>query len=416
MEPNRLTSILREPHFSFRVRKEAERILATLPGVTDPALEVLTGGYRIQTTLDLPLQQVAHELVQKWVANLADKNVNNSALVAIDSATGEIVAYVGSVDYYNRESPEVQGQFDVAGLGRRQPGSAFKPITYASAFQSRDATVSTMLVDAITEFGTTAETSYRPTNADIKEHGPVLALDALRYSMNIPSVQMQYLVGSQTTAEFAEKLGIASTEYIMEQDPGLSLALGSVPVNLTNMTQAYTTFAQQGELNPATTIIEIRDRDNRVVYTREDNGPTVTNPMTPAEAYLPHYILEGNTDPARNLLWGTRAQLIHRRRPAAAGRVQDGDHERLPRRLRLRLRARQPDDRRLDGQQQPGADVERARRGPLQRRRTALPVAGVHDSGPQRAVGLERADAGPADELRSARGHRPGERLPLQRA
>ena len=319
MEPNRLTSILREPHFSFRVRKEAERIVATLPGVTDPEREVLTGGYRIQTTLDVPLQQEAKALVTKWVNQLKSFNVNNSAMVAIDSATGEIVAYVGSVDYFNREAPEVQGQFDVAGLGRRQPGSAFKPITYASAFQSRDATVSTMFVDAMTEFSTSSQSSYRPTNADIKEHGPVLALDALRYSLNIPSVQMQYLVGSQTTADFSESLGIASSEYIMDQDPGLSLALGSVPFNLTNMTQAYTTFAQQGELNPATTIIEIRDRDNRVIYTREDNGPAVTNPMTPAEAYLPHYILEGNTNPATNLLWGERAQLNTadgQRRPA----------------------------------------------------------------------------------------------------
>ncbi|HEX7197360.1 MAG TPA: transglycosylase domain-containing protein, partial [Candidatus Limnocylindria bacterium] len=266
MEPSRLRSILREPHFSFRVRKEAERIVATLPGVTDPQREVLTGGYRIQTTLDLPLQQEAKRLVTKWVEQLRGFNVNNSALVAINSATGEIVAYVGSVDYYNREDARVQGQFDVAGLGRRQPGSAFKPITYASAFQSRDATVSTMFVDAMTQFGLTEETSYRPTNADIKEHGPVLAMDALRYSLNIPSVMMQYLVGSEATAEFSEKLGIASADYIMDQDPGLSLALGSVPVNLTNMTQAYTAFAQQGELNPATTIVEIRDRNNRVVY------------------------------------------------------------------------------------------------------------------------------------------------------
>ena len=147
----------------------------------------------------------------------------------------------------------------------------------------------------------------------------MLAMDALRYSLNIPSVQMQYLVGSQTTADFAESLGIASAEYIMGQDPGLSLALGSVPVNLTNMTQAYSTFAMQGELHPATTIIEIRDRDNRVIYTREDNGPQVSEPMTQAEAYLPHYILEGNTDPDRNLLWGERAQLNTpdgQRRPA----------------------------------------------------------------------------------------------------
>ncbi len=319
MGPNRLTSILQEPHFSFRVREEAERILGSLPGVTDGELAVRTGGYRITTTLDYDLQQLAHELVAKWVANLADKNVNNSALVAIDSNSGEIVAYIGSVDYYNREDPRVQGQFDVAGLGRRQPGSAFKPITYSSAFKAREATVSTMLVDAMTEFGLTPETSYRPTNADIKEHGPVLAMDALRYSLNIPSVMMQYIAGSQTTAEFAESLGIASAEYIMGLDPGLSLALGSVPVNLTNMTQAYGVFAQQGELHPATTILEIRDRDNRVVYTREDNGAATTEPMTAAEAYLTHWILEGNTDPARNLLWGERAQLNTvdgQRRPA----------------------------------------------------------------------------------------------------
>ncbi|HUH17179.1 MAG TPA: transglycosylase domain-containing protein [Methylomirabilota bacterium] len=310
MEPQRLTSILLEPHFAFRVRGEAERILGSLPGVTDGELAVRTGGYTIITTLDYELQRQAHELVKKWVATFADKNVNNGAMVAIDSATGEIVAYIGSVDYYNREDPRVRGQFDIAGLSVRQPGSAFKPITYASAFQSRDATVATMFVDAITEFGL-GSGSYRPTNADIREHGPLLAVDALRYSLNIPSVQMQYLVGAQTTAEFAEKLGIASAEYIMGEDPGLTLTLGSVPVNLTNMTQAYGTFAQQGELNPATTIIEIRDRNNRVVYTREDNAPEPTRPMTPAEAYLPHWILESNTDPARNVLWGRNSQLLN---------------------------------------------------------------------------------------------------------
>jgi membrane peptidoglycan carboxypeptidase len=308
MNPSRVTSILREPQFSFRVRGEAERILGSLPGITDPKLAVRTGGYKITTTIDLKLQEVAKEEVKIWVANLADKNVNNGALVAINSKTGEIVAYVGSVDYNNRKDPRVQGQFDVAGLGVRQPGSAFKPITYTSAFKAHKATVSTMLVDTLTEFGQDG-TTYRPTNADIKERGPVLATDALRYSMNIPSVQMQFLVGPATTATFAESLGIASKDYIMGQDPGLTLTLGSVPVNLTNMTQAYGVFAAQGELHPATTILEIRDRNNRLVYSRDHNGPEVTKPLTPPEAYLTHWILEGNTDPARNLLWGTRAML-----------------------------------------------------------------------------------------------------------
>ena len=317
MNPSRIASVLREPHFSFRVRRETEEILGRL-GVADPALAVRTGGYRITTTLDYELQQIAHEEVGNWVGQVADKNVNNGALVSIDSETGEIIAYIGSVDYFNREDPRVQGQFDVAGLARRQPGSAFKPITYSSAFKSRDATVSTMLVDALTEFSE-GDTSYRPTNADIKEHGPVLATDGLRFSLNIPSVMMQGIVGAETTAQFAESMGIASRDYIQSLDPGLSLALGAVPVNLTNMTGAYGVFAQQGQLHPATTIREIRDRNNRVVYTRESDGPQQTEPMTPGEAYLTHWILEGNTDPALNPLWGEPAMLTDvsgARRPA----------------------------------------------------------------------------------------------------
>jgi membrane peptidoglycan carboxypeptidase len=307
MKPARIVHPLLEPHFTFRVQRELVRILGAM-GIPDPEQAARTGGYQIITTLDYPLQQVARSEVQRWVRALADKNVHNGALVAIDSNTGEIITYIGSIDYYNQD-PLVQGQFDVAGLARRQPGSAFKPIVYTSAFQARQATVSTMFVDALTNFGT--ETSrYEPTNADIKEHGPLLAMDSLRYSLNVPSVQMQALVGPEVTARFAESLGIASYDYIMAQDPGLSLGLGTVPVNLTNFTQAYSAFAQQGTLHPATAIIEIRDRNGDVVYSREANGPEPTQPLTPAEAYLTHWIIEGNTNPATNLLWGPRAQLF----------------------------------------------------------------------------------------------------------
>jgi len=311
MGPSRITSVLLEPHFSFRVRREAEKILDGL-GVPNPEQAVRTGGYRITTTLDFGLQQQAKEQVTAWVNNprLHDKNVNNGALVAINSATGEIVAYVGSVDYYNREDPRVQGQFDVAGQGLRQPGSAYKPITYSSAFVAREATPATFFVDNVTQFGPNRATSYLPTNADIHDHGPLLATDALRYSLNVPSVMMQYLVGPAVTAEFSEKMGIASADYINNLDPGLTLTLGSVPVNLTNLTGAYGVFAAQGTLHPATTINEIRDRNNRVVYTRQDDGPQTSQPMTPAEAYLTHWILEGNTNPRTNVIWGSRAQLV----------------------------------------------------------------------------------------------------------
>ncbi len=308
MGPARIVHPLLEPHFTFRVQREMVRILTAM-GIPDPEHAVRTGGYQVTTTLDYPLQQVARAEVIRWVAALADKNVHNGALVAIDSATGEIVAYIGSIDYYNQDDPRVEGQFDVAGLARRQPGSAWKPIVYTSAFQARMATVSTMFVDALTNFGN-EQFPYLPTNADIREHGPVLAMDALRYSLNIPSVQMQGTVGPDITARFAEELGIASYDYIMAQDPGLSLGLGTVPVNLTTFTQGYSVFAQEGRLHPATAIIEIRDRDGQVIYTREANGPEETTPLTPAEAFLTHWIIEGNTNPATNLLWGPRAQLL----------------------------------------------------------------------------------------------------------
>lgn len=329
MPHSRIRSVLLEPHFSFRVQREAENILAA-QGIANPAEAVRTGGYRITTTLDSGLQQQAKAEVQYWVACLQgqadtkagkprceNKNVGNGALVAVDSSTGEIVAYVGSVDYYNRDDPRVQGQFDVAGLGLRQPGSAFKPITYSSAFQAREATPATFFVDSVIQYGSNLDTSYIPTNADVQDHGPLLAMDALHYSLNVPSVQMQYLVGADTTASFAERMGIASRDYILGLDPGLTLTLGSVPVNLTNMTSAYGVFADEGALHPPTTIREIRDRNNRIIYSIDDNGPETSHPMTTAESYLTHWVLAGNTEPRTNLLWGSRAEL---RDPSGAHR------------------------------------------------------------------------------------------------
>jgi membrane peptidoglycan carboxypeptidase len=320
MHPSRVTSVLKEPQFSFRVEGEAEQILTGL-GYKDPAQEFRTGGFRVVTTLDYGLQQQAKKVVAAWVKNLKGKNVNNGALVSIDSKSGEIIAYVGSVDYYNRKDPRVQGQFDVAGLGRRQIGSAFKPITYTSAFQARKASPATMLVDTTTNFGG----GYVPQNADIHEHGPLLAMDALHYSLNVPSVQVQALVTPDVTMHFAESLGLGSYDYFKKLNPGLTLTLGSVPVNLTQATQAYEMFAAQGTIHPATTIREIRDRNGRLVYSLDDDGPQALKPVTPAEAYLTHWILEANTDPSRNIYWGVPSELSNvYNRPSSGTRRHAG--------------------------------------------------------------------------------------------
>ncbi len=307
MNPSRgVTSVLKEPQFDFRVAGEAQQILATL-GYKNPAQEFRTGGFRVITTLDYGLQQQAKALVKKYVASFLRQgyDAHNGALVGVDSSTGEIIAYVGSVDYYNRTDPRVQGQFDVAGLGQRQIGSAFKPITYTSAFQARKATPGTMLVDTATDFGG----GYTPQDADLSTRGPLLAMDALHYSLNIPSVKMQALVTPEVTARFAESIGLASSDYILGLHPGLTLTLGAVPVNLTKATQSYEMFANQGTIHPATTIMEIRDRNNRLIYSIDQNAPTPIKAVSPQVAYLTHWILEGNSNPRTNVWWGTRAEL-----------------------------------------------------------------------------------------------------------
>ena len=288
--------------------------------------------------------------MKTWVNALGDKNVHNGALVAIDSATGEIVAYIGSVDYYDRKDPRVDGQFDVAGLGLRQPGSAFKPIVYSSAFRAREATPGTFFVDSVTQFGADRDTSYMPTNADIKDHGPLLAADALRYSLNVPSVMMQYLVGVNETARFAQSMGIASSKYILNQDPGLSLALGSVPVNLTNMTGAYGVFAQQGALHPPTSILEIRDRNNRVIYSLKKDGPEAVTADDPGRGVPDALDPGGQHQPRVERAVGLARRAVRPERPAPSRGLQDRDHQRFPRRVRIRLRAGQPGDRGVDGQ------------------------------------------------------------------
>ncbi len=306
MNPSRVTSVLKEPQFAFRVEGEAEQILAKL-GYKNPAQEFRTGGFRVITTLDYGLQQQAKAVVKNYVASFQKKgfDAHNGALVAVDSSTGEIISYVGSVDYYNRKDPRVQGQFDVAGLGQRQIGSAFKPITYTSAFQARRATPATMLVDTATDFGG----GYTPQDADKAERGPLLAMDALHYSLNIPSVKVQALVTPDVTARFAESIGLASSDYILGLHPGLTLTLGSVPVNLTKATQTYEMFANQGTIHPATTIVEIRDRNNRLIYSIDQNAPTPIQAVSPQVAYLTHWILEGNTNPRVNIWWGPQAEL-----------------------------------------------------------------------------------------------------------
>ena len=194
-------------------------------------------GWRIITTLDLDLQRHAETAAREHVATLADKTVTNAALVALRPDTGEILAMVGSLDF---NDPEIDGQVNVT-LALRQPGSSFKPITYASALQ-QGYTPATMLLDIPTIVPIVGQEPYAPRNYSERFSGPVSLRTALASSLNIPAVRTQLFAELPPTVALAEQLGITTLT-----DPsriGPALALGSNEVRLLELTSAYGVFRQ----------------------------------------------------------------------------------------------------------------------------------------------------------------------------
>jgi membrane peptidoglycan carboxypeptidase len=206
-------------------------------------------GYRVYTTLNPALQDLAEAEVKAQVDSLAASasNVTDGALVAIDPATGHILAMVGSNDY----ADPVDGQINMA-IRPRQPGSSIKTLTYVAAFQ-KGWTPATLLWDVPTKFPDGANPPYEPVNYDGRFHGPVRVRDALANSYNIPAVKALEFVGvydDPATAEregliaFAETLGVTT---LTRNDYGLALTLGGGEVTLLEMTGAYATLASNGQ-------------------------------------------------------------------------------------------------------------------------------------------------------------------------
>jgi membrane peptidoglycan carboxypeptidase len=254
---------IRAPHFVFAVREQLAQILGS-------DADIARGGYTVVTTLDWSKQQEAEKQVADWVEQLHAKNVWNAALVSIDPKTGEVLAYVGSVSYFDAD-PKVQGQFDVAGLGYRQPGSAFKVFNYLTALKN-GATPATVVVDARTSFG-----GYMPQNADGQYHGPITMRQAIRESRNVPAVKfLQLYSGIDPTIATARAMGIQAD--FEGANAGLTLTLGAVPVRLIDMTSAYSVLANMGERVSPELILEAKDRDGRVIHHSDPHPARVLSP------------------------------------------------------------------------------------------------------------------------------------------
>lgn len=252
------------PHFVIEVREELNKKFGE--DVVEKA------GFKVTTTLDADLQLKAEEVVDKYAeGNEKNFNAKNESVVAIDPKTGDILAMVGSRNYFDIER---EGNFNIA-TAHRQPGSALKPFVYATAFK-KGFTPETVLFDLPTEFnplctpdgeptaGVLEEKCYRPQNFDNKFRGPVTMREALAQSLNVPSVKTLYLAGLSDSLSTARDFGITSLNE--PERYGLTLVLGGGEVSLLELASAYSVFANDGVRNPYRYILKIEDAEGKIIY------------------------------------------------------------------------------------------------------------------------------------------------------
>jgi penicillin-binding protein 1C len=256
-------------------------------------------GFTVYTTLDPALEDMAETMVRDQVKTLAAKKVTDGALVAIRPETGEILAMVGSADFYN---DKIAGQVNMA-ISPRQPGSSIKPLTYVAAFE-KGWTPSTLIWDVPTDFppsGNANDTRppYQPVNYDGRFHGPVTVRTALANSYNIPAVKTLQFIGvydnpntpgQDGLISFAKKMGITT---LTRTDYGLALTLGGGEVSLLEMTSAFSTFANLGRHMPSYAISKIVDHNGNIVF--EQKAAAGDQVIRPEHAFLITSIL---SDPA----------------------------------------------------------------------------------------------------------------------
>ena len=235
------------------------------------------GGLDVHTSLDLNLQNKAQEIVRREVVKLAPANVKNGAALITNPQTGEILAMVGSADFFDEAN---SGQVNLT-LRPRQPGSAIKPLLYSLALQN-GYNEETIIEDTPTSYPLSNRETYQPVNYDGQFHGSVTVRVALASSYNIPAVKVLNSLGVKNFVEHAQKMGVTTWN-----DPnryGLSLALGGGEVKMIDLAQAYGILANRGfkaKLNPILKIIDYRGQ------TLEENGCASQTSFCPLTLVLP---------------------------------------------------------------------------------------------------------------------------------
>src|SRR5213593_3004007 len=285
------TTSLYAPHFTFRLREQLVQVLGEKAAYR--------GGYNVYSSLDWNMQQLAEKEVRDHVDGLKGNNVNNAALITLDPTTGEILAYVGSYDYY-KHTPQVQGDYDHAGIAYRQPGSTFKLFTYLTGMLKAGMTPATQLFDIQFTMPDGAGKPYAPVDATKEQHGPVTIRQALRESLNLPALQVTRTVGVDAIIDTVHQLGI-NRDWDRSQ-LGLSFGIGAGEMRLIDMASAYQVIANLGVRVEPTMIYKVIDPNGKVV--RDYSKPEGKQVLDQRYAWIMDDILKDNTNPQGSFVFG----------------------------------------------------------------------------------------------------------------
>ncbi len=280
---------IKAPHFVFYVKDKLEEEYGLQ--------QVEEGGLRVTTTLDLDIQQEAEQILIEELDKIKGLNVTNGAILVTRPSTGEILAMVGSVDYFASPS----GSFNVT-TAHRQPGSSIKPLMYSLALENRQYTVSSLIDDSPTVFAISSSEAYRPVNYDGKFHGRVTLRQALANSYNVPAVKVLNTIGVSNFVPHAKNMGI--TTWGDPSEYGLSLTLGAGEVTMTDMNVAFGVFANAGSRVDLTPYLTIED------FKGKNLNPTTKKKrqvLSEGTAYIISDILSDNV--ARQAAFGARSAL-----------------------------------------------------------------------------------------------------------
>jgi len=290
------------PHFVFAVLDELKGLYSED--------ELRTKGLRVVTTLDLTLQEAGEQAVKEGAKRNLSRGAENAALVAVDGKSGDILAMIGSRDYFD---PAIDGNVNVT-LEKRQPGSAFKPFAYATAF-TKGFQPETPIYDTRINFGPDGTgKDYIPENYNGKFNGLLSMRQALSMSLNVPAVQTLALAGIPDTIALASAMGI--TTLTEPNRYGLSLVLGGAEVRPLDMANAFSVFGQEGLSHRTTGIKAISDRNGENITVKKKE---VLQVLDPEVARKINSILSDNV--ARTPIFGPNSPLAFPKGVVVAGKT-----------------------------------------------------------------------------------------------